>query len=602
VSWCAAAAGPIEIEEGTINGDIATLRCGRGDGRTITFNGRIVGDEITFTWEVQVEDGGSPVSADAPLFGPSAPRRFIARRVADGTNPLDAEVKALADRLRVAPAVTFDRILQADREPHNWLTYSGNVLGWRFSPLTQITRANVASLGLAWLWQAQSDERFVATPLVVDGVLFTVQAPNDVVALNATTGRMFWRFEYRPHSRAVVCCGRVNRGLAILGDTLFMGTLDAHLLAIDAYTGRVKWDIAVANAADPACKGDVCHAITLAPLVVNDKVIVGIAGGDTAPGAGIRGFIAAFNATTGKEVWRFYTIPQPGEPGNETWSGDSWRTGGAGVWTTGAYDPELNLTYWGTGNPAPPGAGDTRLGDNLYSDSVVALDVDTGALKWHYQFTPHDDKDWDAGQTPVLADIQWEGRLRKVMLWANKNGLMYVLDRATGQFLMGKPFGEVNWMDGFDARGRPVRVTPSDVSNTSTNWFPPSTSPNTGLFYFPVWQPTKEFLGSGYGAVRAFDSSTGERVWEFKKDNALFTAGVLTTGADLLFTGWGDPWTVPRQLDASFYGLDARTGQLLWQMALPGSVRSGPISYAVEGRQYIAVTAGNTLFAFALRP
>ena len=262
------------------------------------------------------------------------------------------------------------------------------------------------------------------------------------------TGRPFWTLEYKPQIAARPCCGRVNRGLAILGDTLYMGTIDAHLVAIDAKTGKIVWDVAAAKLGEKVTEK---YAITHAPVVVKDKVIVGMAGGDL----GIRGFIAAFDAKDGKEIWRFYTIPGPGEPGNETWSGDSWETGGAGVWNSGAYDPETNLVYFGTGNPAPDWDGRTRLGDNLYSDSVVALDADTGKLKWHYQFTPHDELDYDSTQVPVLADIQWQGRPRKVMLWANRNGLMYVLDRMTGEFLLGKPYVKVNWMDGFDAKGRP---------------------------------------------------------------------------------------------------------------------------------------------------
>ena len=290
--------------------------------------------------------------------------------------------------------VTFDRILGAEREPQNWLSYSGTLFNQRFSPLTQITPANAKNLQLQWVWQSRSLEKFEATALVVDGVLYTVQAPNDVVALDAVTGRVFWTYSHQPAPDARTCCGRVNRGLAILGDTLYMGTIDAHLLAIDAKSGSLIWDTTVASSAQR-------YSITHSPLVVKDKVIVGTAGGDM----GIRGIVAAFDAKTGKEVWRFHTIPGPGEPGNDSWSGNSWMTGGAGVWNAGAYDPETNLTFWGTGNPAPDWDGRNRLGDNLYSDSVVALDADTGKLKWHYQFTPHDELDYDSTQVPVLADI-----------------------------------------------------------------------------------------------------------------------------------------------------------------------------------------------------
>jgi alcohol dehydrogenase (cytochrome c) len=595
----------IEISDGHIEGSTITFQCKSLDGdRTITFTGRIEGDTIAFEWELQVRKGGAGPDPSNGMFGASAPHRFTAKRVADSTAADLAEMADTSARIHRHPAVSFDRILHASQEPQNWLTYSGTVLGQRYSPLTQITPANVKNLELAWLWQVESREKFEATPLVVDGVMYTVRAPNDVVALDAQTGRVVWAYPYTPNPRARVCCGRVNRGLAILGDTLFMGTVDAHLLAVNAYTGKLIWNTTVANAADPACQGRICYSITHAPLVVKDKVIVGTAGGE----GRIRGFIAAFDVTTGKEVWRFSTIPGPGEPGNETWSGDSWKTGGGGVWNTGTYDPDLNLTFWGTGNPQ--GNGSTRLGDNLYSDSVVALDADTGKLKWYYQFTPHDTRDWDATQVPVLADIEWHGRPRKVLLQATKNGLLYVLDRTTGQFLMGKPFVEVNWLDGFDEKGRPVQVSGNTPDNIlpfqGIHWAPFSYSLNTGLFYIPSWERATAKAGTpSYGAMRAFDPRTGEKKWEFKRDNIIFTAGALTTASDLLFTGvWGDTISgsaVARLTDGYFYALDARTGQLLWQTSLAGSVFSGPISYSVAGKQYIAVAAGNTLFAFALR-
>jgi alcohol dehydrogenase (cytochrome c) len=397
----------------------------------------------------------------------------------------------------------------------------------------------------------------------------------------------------------------VNRGLAILGSTLFMGTLDAHLLAINAHTGKLIWNTTVANAADPSCQGESCYAITHAPLVVKDKVIVGSSGGE----GRVRGFVAAFDVLTGKEVWRFWTIPAPGEPGNETWSGDSWKIGGAAIWNTGSYDADLNLTYWGTGNPAPTGDPNSRLGDNLYSDSVIALDADTGKLKWYYQFTPHDDMDWDSTQIPVLTDLVWQGQPRKVMLFANRNGLLYVLDRTTGQLLMGKPFVAVTWMSGFDQEGRPIRVPPTSGTRIlpvfwgGTNWRPPSYSPSTALFYVPSHE---EGGSPPYGAIRAFDPHTGDKTWEFKKENAVF-GGVLTTASDLVFSGVRGDFDRPGDrtaaslADGYFYALDARTGQALWQMALAGAISAGPMSYSVGGKQYVAVVAGNTLFAFGLR-
>ena len=297
------------------------------------------------------------------------------------------------------------------------------------------------------MFQAHSLEKFEATPLVVDGVMYTVQPPNDIVALDAATGRVFWSWSYIPSQETRVCCGRVNRGLAILGDTLYMATVDAHIVAVDAKNGKPLWDRKVARA-------EAGYSMMHAPLIVKDKVIVGVAGGEY----GIRGFIAAYDAKTGAEVWRFNTVPGPGEAGHETWENDAWKTGGGSIWVTGSYDPDLNLTYWGVGNPGPDWNGDPRPGDNLYTDSVVALDPDTGKLKWHYQFSPHDQFDYDSVQIPVLADVEWQGKPRKIMYWANRNGLFYALDRTSGQFLMGKPFVEVNWMNGFDEKGRPMRV------------------------------------------------------------------------------------------------------------------------------------------------
>jgi alcohol dehydrogenase (cytochrome c) len=521
--------------------------------------------------------------------------------------------------------VSFDRIRAAAKEPQNWLTYSGTLSSQRYSTLDQITPANVKDLELQWVYQARSLEKFEATALVVDGIMYTVQAPNDVVAIDALTGRVLWIYSWQPSKDARPCCGRINRGLAILGNTLFMGTIDAHLIAIDATTGEPLWNKKVADAAAG-------YAITHAPLVVKDKVIVGTAGGEY----GIRGFIAAYDVNTGKEDWRFYTIPGPGEPGNEAWAGDSWKTGGGSVWVTGSYDADLNLTYWGVGNPGPDWNGDKRAGDNLYSDSVVALDPDTGKLKWHYQFSPHDEFDFDAVQVPVLADMDWKGAPRKVMMWANRNGLFYVIDRTTGQFLLGKPFVEVNWMNGFDEKGRPMRVpgkvpTPEGTvikpgNQGGTNWYSPSFSPRTGLFYIPAWvgyssvyvkQPVEYtegriFAGAmpqspvpmvrsgqinqrresdGYGAVRAVDPNTGERKWEFKMADVT-DSGILTTASNLLFVGGREGY---------FFALDASNGSMLWKANTGGQVSSGPMTYAVDGKQYVAVASGNSLYVYALR-
>ena len=309
--------------------------------------------------------------------------------------------------------VTQDRLLRAANEPQNWLTYSGGYFGQRHSPLRQIDLANVKNLEMKWVLQNQVFGAWQSTPLVVDGIMYVTQRPNDVLAVDAQTGRAFWQYRYTVSPDARVCCGSNNRGVAILGDMLYMGTLDAHLVALDAKNGRPLWNVTVG---DPKLG----YSITMAPLVVKDKVLVGVGGGEY----GIRGFIAAFDAKTGKEAWRFYTIPGPGEPGHETWKGDAWKTGGGSIWVTPSYDPALNLTYWGVGNPGPDWNSDQRPGDNLYTDSVVALDADTGTLKWHFQFTPNDTYDYDSVQIAVLADISWLGAPLRALFWANRNGYL----------------------------------------------------------------------------------------------------------------------------------------------------------------------------------
>ena len=323
---------------------------------------------------------------------------------------------ALLATASLTAQVSFDRILNSQAEPQNWLTYSGNFQSHRHSLLTQVSPENVKNLQPAWAFQALSLEKFEATPLALDGVLYTVQPPNDVVAIDGASGRVFWTYTYRPSQQVRPCCGRVNRGVAMLGDSVFLAMIDGHLVALDSKSGRERWNVPVAGA-----RTEAGYTFTVAPLVVKDRIIVGPAGGDF----GVRGFIAAFDPKSGREIWRFQTVPGPGEPGHETWTGDSWVHGGGAIWTTGSYDPELNLMYWGTGNPGPDFNGDSRAGDNLYTNSVVALDPDTGALKWHFQFTPHDEFDYDATQVPVLADIEWQGRIRKVILWANRNGYWY---------------------------------------------------------------------------------------------------------------------------------------------------------------------------------
>jgi alcohol dehydrogenase (cytochrome c) len=512
----------------------------------------------------------------------------------------------------IAAQVPYERILNSAAQPENWLTYSGDYRSYRYSALDQITRTNVQHLGVAWMYQIKAHHHVETTPLVFDGVMYISEPPSDVTALDLRTGRPIW--SYRRSLPAVhVCCGQVNRGVAALDDQLFIGTLDAHLVALDLKTGRVRWDVEVADY-------KTANSITLAPLAVKDKIVIGIAGAEY----GIRGFLDAYDAKTGKRAWRFWTVPGPGEPGNETWSGDSWKHGGAPTWITGSYDPEANLVYWGTGNPGPDYAGDLRKGDNLYSDCLIALDADTGKLKWHFQFTPHDVNDIDANEIPILVDAPFRGQPRKLALFGNRNGFYYVLDRLTGEFLHAKQFATQTWAKGLDQHGRPIPnpatapspegavVYPDD--DGAANWYSPSYSPQTGLFYqntrekgamyFLTEAPYvagRQFLGASrrslagvepWGAVRALDALTGEKKWEFRLQSPPWS-GVLSTAGGLVFTG---------DMEGNFFALDAADGKPLWRLQTGGSVWANPISYLNEGKQYIAIAAGSAILVFALQP
>ena len=508
--------------------------------------------------------------------------------------------------------VTTDRLVNAEAEPHNWLMYSGDYKSRRYSGLGQIDKQNVSDLEVQWIYQLQEPGRSGTTPLVVDGMMYITESPSSVIALDAESGRPFWRYDHPLPDELNFCCGPSNRGVAISGDRLFMSTMDAHVVALDAKTGSVIWN---AEAGDPKDG----YNKKAAPLVVKDKIITGIAGGEF----GIRGFVDAYGAQTGDRIWRFNTIPGPDHPDNRTWEGDSWRTGGAPTWITGSYDPELNLVYWGTGNPGPDYNGGVRVGDNLYSDSVVALDADTGEMEWYFQFTPHDIHDWDAVQIPVLADAMFDGRERKLMLWPNRNGFYYTLDRETGEFLVGKPFAKQTWAEGLDKNGRPIRRpnTAPSVEGTvvsppaggAANYWSPSYSPRTGLVYVMAYdgeakffirddeyEAGERFTGGGQvqtqpldndvSAVRAIVPQTGDIRWEYRVQPKS-RSGLLTTASDLLFGGTEDGY---------FFALDAVTGKELWHLSTGGSVNSAPISYAVDGKQYVTIQAGHALLTLGV--
>ena len=520
---------------------------------------------------------------------------------------------ALLFVISLAGQVPYERILQAGREPESWLTYSGTYRSHRYSTLDQITRENVSRLQPAWMYQIRARHKFETSPLVVDGIMYITEPPSDVTALDLRTGRPVWSYRRSLPEGVIACCGQVNRGVAFLDDQIFVGTVDAYLVALDAKTGRVRWETKVSDYKS-------AHSVTVAPLAVKNKIVVGIAGGEY----GIRGFLDAYDANTGKLAWRFWTVPGPGEPGNETWSGDSWKRGGAPTWTTGSYDPELNLIYWGTGNPGPDFIGEVRLGDNLYSECLIALDADTGELKWYFQFLPHDIHDYDATQVPVLLNADFEGKPRKLVLFANRNAFYYILDRVTGEYLLGKEFAHQTWAKGLDENGRPIEnleTTPSvegalvyPDDDGAANWYSPSYSPQTNLFYQNVrdkgaiyyrgeaiYEPGKLYFGASRrrvpgedpkGFLRALHPLTGELAWEFPLHSPPW-AGLLSTAGGLVFSG---------TMEGDFFAADAKTGKLLWRFQTGGACYANPISYVSEGKQYIAIASGSALITFALDP
>jgi len=522
----------------------------------------------------------------------------------------------LAAQQAAPPAlVTAQEILDGlPADGSRWLTFGGNYTNQRHSPLTQISPQNVTRLAPQWTFQTGTLGNFETTSLLRDNVLYVTGPQNVAWAIDARTGRQIWRYRRELPPGLTACCGLVNRGFAMLDDKLYMVTLDAHLLALDRRTGAIVWDATLLD----YLKG---YASTIAPIVLKDKVIASVAGGEF----GIRGFIDAYDAKTGKRAWRFYTIPGPGEPGNKTWANDSWKIGGAGVWVTGAYDPELNLLYFGTGNPGPDYHSESREGDNLYSTSLLALNADTGQLRWHYQFTPHDVHDWDSTEVPILADIPVAGQPRKVVMFANRNGFYYTLDRITGKVIVAKPFVQTTWAKEVDRVGRPILLPghmPSETGTVTcpditggTNFWQPSYDPSTRTFFvnareacmtFYSWKPEykegERFTGGAgqrvsssespvYGALRAIDPATGDRKWEFRYLSPS-TAGLLTTASGLIFSG---------DNDGNLLALDSRGGKLLWRYQMGANMHgTSPITYMLDGRQQLLVPAGTTLTAWAL--
>lgn len=498
--------------------------------------------------------------------------------------------------------VTFERLLNADKDPNNWITYFRDYKGWRYSPLKQINTTNVKRLVPKWSFDMEG-AGLQLTPIVVDGVMYITNSNNHVFALDAETGQMLWRYRHElPENMPSRIWGRWNRGVAVAKGVVLQGTMDAQIIALDAKTGKLLWKV---KAGDYTLG----EGITSPPIIVKDKAIVGVAPLEF----GSRGFVSAYSIDTGEELWRFYTVPGPGEPGNETWGGDSWKYGGAAPWIPGTYDPTLNLIYIGTGNPVPMFLyRDVRPGDNLYSDSLIALDADTGRLRWYFQHIPHDLWDLDSQAEPVLVDTEIGGRPVKAILQAHKNGYLYAFDRTTGRLLYVKPYvPRINWTKGLDAMGRPTpNITPTSEGTIfcpaflgAKNWNHVAYNPMTGYLYVPTAdvcakgttvpaepKPGAPYVGGelalvpegAYGMVQAIEVKTGEIKWQYRTKYPLYSS-VLTTGGGLVFTG---------EPSGRFFALDAQTGELLWQFNTGSGHRASAISYAVGGKQYIAVPAG----------
>jgi alcohol dehydrogenase (cytochrome c) len=507
----------------------------------------------------------------------------------------------------VTRTVTPDRLANARAEPHNWPTYYGAYDGQRFSPLNQINASNVKSLKVAWIFQSgviglvatPATYAFEATPIVIDGVMFVSGYDGYVWSLDAATGRLLWQYRHAIPLDVPLCCGNVNRGVAVAQGKVFATTQNGHLVALDATNGKPLWD-------KPFVDVRAGESSTIAPLVVKNLVVVGSSGAEY----GVRGHIDAFNIETGQRVWRRYTVPKPGEAGSETWKDEkkeAWQRGGGAAWITGSYDPALDLLYWGTANPGPDFDGSVRPGDNLYTNSVLALDPDDGSIKWHYQWTPHDVWDYDGVNENILFD---QGG-RKLLAHFDKNGYLFVLDRTNGKLVRASPFARVSWGDIDPGTGRvQVKLTPSPEGVEicpgpagAKEWPHAAFSPATGLLYTPVVElcgvfSTKktEFKESmpywggavdnqkmdGWGHVKAFDPATGREVWSWKGRHPMLSS-LLATGGDLIFAG---------EPTGEFDAFHARTGELLWQFQTGNGIHGSPMTYSVAGKQYVAVPTG----------
>ncbi|MBV8817466.1 MAG: PQQ-binding-like beta-propeller repeat protein [Acidobacteriaceae bacterium] len=494
-----------------------------------------------------------------------------------------------------AGAVDWARI--RNPQPGDWLTYNGTLNGNRYSDLKQIDRTNAGRLVVKWMFPIDHFGLEV-TPMVADGLMY-ITGPNQAIALDASTGRQIWKYA-RPRTGGLIGDASLgtNRGLAILGDQVFMVTDNAHLIAINRLTGSLVWDVTMPE--EPMHYGG-----TVAPLIVNDTVIAGVAGGDR----GIRGFLACYKASTGERLWRIYTIPFKGSPGAETWGEQEPKLGGGATWLTGAYDPALDTLYWPTGNPYPDSDDRDRPGDNLFSNCILALDPKTGSIKWYFQFTPHDVHDWDATEPPLLVDTKYNGADRKLLLHADRNGFFYVLDRTDGKLLLAKQFiGKQTWTSGIGPDGRPLPIETKsglDCPTDAANWNSAAYSPVTRFMFVlthegcrtrrvPGAWKTNERLNPHQKFVRAIDIDTGRIAWEIPLIGEVIPKtwpGILATAGGLVF--YGDP-------NGAFAAADERDGKTLWHFATNVYMKASPMTFTVEGKQYVATVAGPNILCFGL--
>jgi alcohol dehydrogenase (cytochrome c) len=564
-------------------------------------------DLIGFIRSLRPREGSGPVRLTAALTGGGSLQGLVLNQ---GT----VDLQLLGDDRRIHLLRKSGDRYRPVTSQADWPSYNGQTTGSRYSALAQITKSNVSRLAPKWMFAVPNTPPLQGTPVVVEGVMYVTSA-NQCFALDAGSGREIWHYS-RPRTKGLIgnAAGGINRGVAVAGDRVFMVTDHAHLIALNRSTGALLWESEMADWRQN-------YNATGAPLIVGNLVVAGTSGGDE----GVRGFLAAFDQMTGKEVWRFWTVPAPGEPGSETWQGGGIAHPGATTWLTGTYDRDLDTIYWPTGNPTPDLYGDDRQGDNLYSDSIIALDAKTGKLKWYFQFTPHVVWDYDAQETPALIDANWQGKPRKLLVQANRNGFFYVLDRTDGKFLFGtKYIKNVTWANGLTPEGRPIRVPDTEPTlegrrvcpslEGASNWYSTSFNPATGLYYVQTndkcgvftkipmeWAAGRGYMGGSFvqapnepaqRVLRAIDIQSGKVAWELPQVGPVTSwGGVLSTAGGVVIFG---------EDSGALMAADAANGKPLWSFQTNHNWKASPMTYMFDNKQYVAVAAGSAILAFAL--